>query len=141
MRSTATGMMVRTSCQIYFFPRKSHNPYYIWYPCPTSKRWRCLDRGNIWINSTWTSIDADRKSRESCVHEWECADVASVQNNVHMSLALRMLGASEVYITRIELHRYREVLRNVQFSVPPLKKLQELVLDLPYRIDYSEIFN
>ena len=58
-----------------------------------------------------------------------------------MSLALRMLGASEVYITRIELHRYREVLRNVQFSVPPLKKLQELVLDLPYRIDYSEIFN
>ena len=58
-----------------------------------------------------------------------------------MSLALRMLDASEVYITRLELHRYREVLRDVQFSVLPLKKLQELVLHLPYRIDYSEVFS
>lgn len=54
-----------------------------------------------------------------------------MQNNVHMSLALRMLDACEVYITGLELNRYSEVLGDMQFSVPPPKKLQELVLALP----------
>ena len=123
------------------YPSQDPQTLLDWYPCPIPKRWRYLDciiygyarRGNQ------SRLIESFESRVSPQKNWAC--VESVQSNVHMSLALRMLDASEVYITRLELFRYREVLRDVQFSVLPLKKLQELVLDLPYRIDYSEVFD
>ena len=121
-----------------FYPSLDTQPVLDLVSFPNLQTVAVLGSHNIWMNSSW---DSDRKYRESCIGKWRCAHVANVQNNVHMSLALRMLDASEVCITRLELHRYREVLRDVQFSVPPLKKLKELVLDLPYRIDYSEVFD
>ena len=119
------------------YPSQDPQPVLDLVPFPNLQTVAVLGSRNIWMNSSW---DSDRKFRESCIDKWRCAYVVNVQNNVHMSLALRMLDASEVCITRLELHRYREILRDVQFSVPPLKKLKELVLDLPYRIDYNEVF-
>ena len=103
-------------------------------PLPNLQTVAVLGSHNLWTIST---IEADRKFRESRVGiNW--ARFKGDQNNVHMNLALRMLDVCEVYITRLELNRYSELLEDLQFSVPPLKKLQELVLDLPYFIDYNE---
>ena len=107
-------------------------------PFPNLQTVAVLGSHNTYNHSTLTPINADRNFRESGIHVWERAHIAIMQKNVHISLALRLLDASEVFITRLELHRYREVLRDVHLSVPPLKKLQELVFDLPYQFDYSD---
>ena len=103
-------------------------------PLPNLQTVAVLGSHNLWTIST---IELDRKFRESRVGiNW--ARFEGDQNDVHMNLALRMLDACEVHITRLELNRYSELLGDLQFSVPPLKNLQELVLDLPYFIDYNE---
>ena len=117
------------------YPSRGPPPILDLVPFPNLQTVAVLRSRNIWMNLSW---DSDRRYRESCIDKSRCAHVVNVQDNVHMSLALRMLDASEVYITRLELHRYREILRDLQFSVPPLKKLKELVLDLPYRIEHLE---
>ena len=108
-------------------------------PLPNLQTGAVLTWHQLWTRSTWEADEANRKFRESCVYPFPRDGVKTAQNNVHMSLALRMLDASEVYITRIELHKHREILRDAQFSVPPLKKLQELVLDLSHLTDYEEV--
>ena len=123
------------------YPSQDPQPLLDLVPLPNLQTVAVLGSYNLWTHSTWISIEADRKFRESLVWtNW--ARFRDVQNGVHMSLGLRMLDASEVYITRLELNRYSEVLRNVKFSVPPLKTLQKLVLhllDLPDFIDYLEL--
>ena len=123
------------------YPSQSPQPVLDLVSFPNLQTVAVLGSHELWINPRWETVDVDRKSRESCVASQNWANVDHVQNNLNMSLALRMLDASEVHITRLELHRFREILRDMQFSMPPLKKLQELVLDLPYIIDFFEVFN
>ena len=103
-----------------------------------------LGSDELWKDSTWPSAGADRKARETTVPSSPCTrlEQQNVQRNVHLDLTLQMLQASGVNITRLELHRYREVLRDMHFPViQPLKKLQELVLDFPFCVNYGETFD
>ena len=124
------------------YPSQDPQPSLDLVPLPNLQTVAVLGSHNLYgYNSTWASVETDRNFRESRLRQcW--ARYEAVPNGVHTSLALRTLDASEVYITRLELNRYSEVLRDVQFSVPPLKKLQKLVLHLlqnPSLVDFSEL--
>ena len=109
-------------------------------PLPNLQTVAVLGSDELWKDSIWPLAEADRRTRETAVHPSAWVRVEKVRHNAHLSLALQMLETRELSITRLELHRYREVLVDVQVPVPTLKHLQELVLDFPYDVNYKDVF-
>ena len=108
-------------------------------PFPKLRTVTTLGSHEMWKGITWPSTKANRKYMETTIHPKPEAKIKIRERNLLLSLTLQMLGASEVNITRLELHRYRELLMGQTFSIPALKCLQELILDFPFGPNIGEV--
>lgn len=106
-------------------------------PFPNLRTMSVLGSYELWKGAIWPLAQTNRKFRESADPMFL---TRVVPRNVHLSLTLQTLGTSGVKITRLELHRYREILADPNFHVPPLKHLQELVLGFPFGENYVHSF-
>ena len=88
----------------------------------------------------WSHVRTDRIARETKVKRYLPLHIEEPQQKVQFNLMLQMSDVSGLNITRLELHRYREILAYTQVSVSPLKNLQELILDLPFRFRVEDVY-
>lgn len=108
-------------------------------PFPNLRTVTTLGSHEMCKGMAWPSIVGDRKYMETTIRPRPGAKIKIRERNLLLSLTLQMLGASEVNITRLELHRYRELLVGQTFSIPALKCLQELMLDFPCSPNIREV--
>ena len=110
-------------------------------PFPNLRTMSVLESHELWKHASWPLAKANRKVREAA--EPMCLEMYRrvVPRNVHLNLTLRTLATSAVNITRLELHRYGQILANPAFPVPPLKHLQELILKFPYHDNYLQTYH
>lgn len=108
-------------------------------PFPNLRIMSVLGSHELWKDKIWPSGRANRKLRETTDWMHLRSYVKTEHRNVLLSLTLQMLDTSAVNITRLELHRYREILANPTFPVPPLKHLQELILEFPFVENYYRL--
>lgn len=97
-----------------------------------------LGSKRLWKNAVWPLANANRKVREAAVPVYLDGFVGRIPGDVQLSLTLRVLDASAVNITRLELHRYREILASPALPVPPLRHLQELILNFASSENYYD---
>ena len=88
--------------------------------------------------SDWPYLRTDRKARETKVNTWLQPRIEESQADVGFALTLQMLDVSGVNITRLELHRYQEILTHTKVSVSPLKNLHELIVNLPMCVSWQD---
>lgn len=107
---------------------------------PNLRMMSVLGAYDLWKDTNWPSARRNRKARET--KDWMHVGgfVKGMQRNVLLNLTLQMLDNSAMKITRLELHKYSELLASSKFSIPPLKHLQELILEFPYHRNYQEGF-
>lgn len=107
-------------------------------PFPNLRIMSVLGSHELWKDAIWPLAEANRKVREAA--DPRCLEMYKrvVPRNVHLNLTLRTLATSAVNITRLELHKYGQILVNPAFPVPTLKHLQELILKFPHHSNYRE---
>ncbi|CAF9905697.1 hypothetical protein IMSHALPRED_003934 [Imshaugia aleurites] len=119
-------------------PNGPHPPLSL-IPFPGLRTVEVLGAHELWKDMAWPLARANRKARETAVHVIARPNMGRMQRNVQLSLTVQLLDASEVKITRLKLHRYRDILADRRLSVPPIKHLQELMLDFPFSANYDEL--
>ena len=107
-------------------------------PFPNLRILSVLGSHELWKDAIWPLAEANRKVREAA--DPRCFEMYRlvVPRNVHLNLTLRTLATSAVNITRLELHKYGQILVNPAFPVPTLKHLQKLILKFPYHSNHRE---
>ena len=109
-------------------------------PFPRLHTVEVLGPQELWKDMAWPLAGANRKARETAIQSNPDDRVGGTQRNVLFSLIMQLLDASGVNITRLRLHRYKEVIAFERSSVPPLKHLQEHVLEFPYEVNYRDFY-
>ena len=125
-----------TLSEMMFHPEGPHPPLQL-VPFPRLREMKVLRPQELYMDMAWPSDVAHRKYRETAVRTWSEPLVRKKEQRVLLSLALKMFDASGVNITRLELRRYRDILVDHTFPNPPLKHLQELVLEFRYSMNYQ----
>ncbi len=123
---------------LMFHPEGPHPPLDL-VPFPNLRTVTTLGSHEMCKGMAWPSIKASRKYMETAMRPELEVEIKIRERILLLSLTLQMLGASEVNITRLELHRYRELLVGQTFSILALNCLQELILDFPYGPNIGQV--